>query len=229
MMNDSTFANGRSMNLVLADTIRMPYGFASLKAFRRWTKSADYPQRGEFSYLAGDLWVDLTMETLLHNLLKSQFVAVLTLSVVEPRGLGRWLSDRMRLVNTSVNLSTEPDGMFVSNDALRSGQVRLIDGEQSLEVIGAPEVVLEIVSKTSIQKDTVALRELYAAAGIAEYWLVDPLGDNHSFDILRLTARGYSAARKSDGWVKSGVFGKSFKLVQEEGSGELPAYRLLVR
>jgi Uma2 family endonuclease len=90
-------------------------------------------------------------------------------------------------------------------------------------------MVLEVVSKTSIQKDTVALRELYAAAGIAEYWLVDPLGDEISFDILRLTSRGYSAARKSDGWVKSAVFGKSFKLVQEEGSGELPAYRLLVR
>lgn len=36
-------------------------------------------------------------------------------------------------------------------------------------------------------------------------------------------------ARKSDGWVKSGVFGKSFKLVPEEGSDELPAFRLLVR
>jgi Uma2 family endonuclease len=217
------------MNLILADTIRMPAGFANLQAFRRWTKSSRYPERGEFSYLGGDLWVDITMETLLHNLIKSQFVAVLTLLVVEPNRLGRWLSDRMRLVNTAVNLSTEPDGMFVSHEALRSGQVRLIDGEQSLEVIGTPEVVLEIVSKTSIQKDTIALRELYASAGIAEYWIVDPLRGELSFDILRLTARGYTASRKSDGWIKSGVFGKSFKLVQEEGGGELPAYRLSVR
>jgi Uma2 family endonuclease len=217
------------MNLVLADTIRMPAGFANLKAFRRWTKSSEYPQRGEFSYLGGDLWVDVTMETLLHNKIKSQFVAVLTLLVVEAGRLGHWLGDRMRLVNTDASLSTEPDGMFVSHEALQTGRVLLVDGEQSLEVIGTPEIVLEVVSKTSIQKDTVALRELYAAAGIAEYWLVNPLGEQISFEILRLTARGYSAARKSDGWVKSAVFGKPFKLVQEVGSGELPAYRLLVR
>ncbi len=177
------------MNLVLADTIRLPMGFANLQAFRRWTKSGDYPERGEFSYLGGDLWVDLTMETVLHNLIKGQFVAVLTLLVIEPGRLGRWLSDRMRLINTAAGLSTEPDGMFVGHEAVRSGQVRLIDGEYSLEVIGAPEVVLEIVSKTSVQKDTVVLRELYAAAGIQEYWVVDPLGKEIVFDILRLTAR----------------------------------------
>lgn len=217
------------MNLVLADTIRMPAGFANLKAFRRWTKSSHYPDRGEYSYLGGDVWVDLTMETLIHNQLKLRIATVLMLMVVEPKRLGHVFGDRMRLVNTAASLSTEPDGMFVSHEALRSGQVKLIDGTDSLEVIGSPEMVLEVVSKTSIQKDTVALRELYASAGIAEYWLVDPLGDEISFDILRLATRGYSAARKSDGWVKSAVFGKSFKLVQDEGSGELPAYRLLVR
>lgn len=217
------------MNLVLADTIRMPAGFANLKAFRRWTKSSDYPERGEFSYLGGDLWVDLTMETLLHNKIKSQFSAVLTLMVVEAGRLGHWLGDRMRLVNIVANLSTEPDGMFVSHKALQSGRVRLIDGAESLEVIGSPDMVLEVVSKTSIQKDTVVLRDLYAAAGIPEYWLINPLAGEVAFDILRLTARGYSTTRKNDGWIKSAVFGKSFKLVQEEGSGELPEYRLLLR
>ena len=92
-----------------------------------------------------------------------------------------------------------------------------------------PDVVLEVISPESRGADEETKYRDYEAAGVSEYWLVDPLGEELSFDILRLTARGYSAARKSDGWVKSAVFGKSFKLVQEEGSGELPAYRLLVR
>jgi Uma2 family endonuclease len=96
-------------------------------------------------------------------------------------------------------------------------------------VIGTPEMVLEVVSKHSIQKDTVVLRELYAVAGISEYWLVNPLAEELSFDILRLTTRGYVTTRKANGWIKSVVFGKSFKLEQENGIGDLPAYQLLVR
>jgi Uma2 family endonuclease len=216
------------MNLVLADTIRLPMGFANLQAFRRWTKSGDYPERGEYSYLGGDLWVDVTMETLLHNELKHLFEVVLG-GLILNEGLGRYFGDRMRLVNLAAVLSSEPDGMFASAATIRSRRTTWEQGPESLEVIGSPDVVLEIVSKTSIQKDTVVLRELYATARIQEYWLVDPLGKEISFDILRLTARGYSATRKSDGWVKSGVFDKSFKLVQEEGSDEMPAFRLLVR
>jgi Uma2 family endonuclease len=96
-------------------------------------------------------------------------------------------------------------------------------------VIGTPEMVLEVVSKHSIQKDTVVLRELYAVAGISEYWLVNPLGEALSFDILRLTARGYVTTRKSDGWIKSALFGKSFRLEAQQSRDDLPEYRLLVR
>ena len=90
-------------------------------------------------------------------------------------------------------------------------------------------MVLEVVSKHSVQKDTVILRDHYATAGIAEYWLVNPLGGRLSFDILRLTAKGYSPTRKIAGWAKSAVFDKSFRLVREDADAELPAYRLLVR
>lgn len=216
------------MNLVLADTIRLPMGFANLRAFRRWTKSGDYPQRGEFSYLGGDLWVDVTMETLLHNELKHLFEVVLGVLVMNG-SLGRYFGDRMRLVNLDAVLSSEPDGMFASAASIRLHRTSWEQGAQSLEVIGSPDMVLEIVSKTSIQKDTVVLRELYAAAGIQEYWLVDPLREEITFDILRLTARGYSATRKSEGWIKSAVFGKSFRLESAATSEDLPQHRLLVR
>ena len=86
------------MNLVLADTIRLPAGFASLDAFRCWTKSRHYPERGEFSYLGGDLWVDVTMETLLHNELKHLFEFILG-GLVMNTALGRYFGDRMRHVN----------------------------------------------------------------------------------------------------------------------------------
>jgi Uma2 family endonuclease len=216
------------MNVILEDSITIQTrNLRDFARFRAWTKSAAYPARGDYSFLEGDVWIDLVQETLAHNQVRVSFAPLAKL-ITDAR-LGHFVGRGMRLVHQSTRVSTEPDGVFVSYEALRSGRVQLENGVDSLEIIGAPDMVLEIVSKTSIQKDTVALRELYATAGIPEYWLVDPLGDELAFDILRLTARGYSASRKSDGWIKSAVFGKSFKLVQDEGSGGLPAYRLLVR
>jgi Uma2 family endonuclease len=217
------------MILMLDDTIRVPVDAADdLAAFRRWTKSDDYPDRGDYAFLNGDLWVDLSMETALHNQIKSLFAIVIGGMVLTARS-GRFFGDRMRLVNDAAGISTEPDGMFVSQTAFRSGRVRMEEGADSLEIIGSPEMVLEVVSSHSVQKDTVVLRELYAAAGITEYWLVNPLGGRLTFDILRLTAKGYAPVRKVGGWLKSAVFRKSFRLTPQTIGKDLPECKLLVR
>ena len=90
-------------------------------------------------------------------------------------------------------------------------------------------MVLEIVSAHTIQKDTVVLRDLYARAEIPEYWLVNPLGGKLSFDILRRTTKGYTPVRKAGGWLKSAVFGKSFRLTPQKIGDDLPQCRLHVR
>jgi Uma2 family endonuclease len=218
------------MIMLLGDAIRIPpEAVDDFDAFRRWTKSKDFPERGEYAFLGGDLWADVTMETLIHNQFKLQITAVLSLMVVEALKLGYFFSDRMRLVHEAVNLSSEPDAMFASHESVRSGRMRWERGRESLEVIGTPDMVLEIVSTTSERKDSVLLRELYAEAGIAEYWLVNPLRGQLSFDILRLSRGRYVATRKSAGWIKSAVFGKSFRLKAKELTDDVPQFSLLVR
>jgi Uma2 family endonuclease len=90
-------------------------------------------------------------------------------------------------------------------------------------------MVLEVVSASSEEKDTVVLRDLYWRAGVKEYWLVDPRGDDLAFDILRHGAKGYATARKQGGWLKSAVFGRSFRLTREVDRTGLPACTLAVR
>jgi Uma2 family endonuclease len=216
------------MNLVLDGTIRIAAEFDTLEKFRAWSTSGAYPERGDYFYLNGDLWFDLSMETFLHNQLKSLFLIVLGGLLLNKR-VGRYFGDRMRLVNVEADISCEPDGMFVSDKSEKVGRVRWEQGADSLEIIGTPDMVLEVVSKSSIQKDSVVLRDLYAAAGIQEYWLVNPLAGQLSFEILRLTSKGYSPVKKVAGWVKSGAFGKSFRLVEEKGDRELAEYNLLVK
>jgi Uma2 family endonuclease len=73
------------------------------------------------------------------------------------------------------------------------------------------------------------LLDAYWRAGIAEYWLIDPRGDELSFDIFRRGAMKYVATRKQDGWIRSAVFAKAFRLTRRPGRGGISEYALAVR
>jgi Uma2 family endonuclease len=137
----------------------------------------------------------------------------------------------MLLTYVSAGLSTEPDGMFATWDLLQKGRVRLVGGRPSdgIEVIGTPDMVLEVVSRSSVKKDLEELPELYWTAGIPEYWLIDPRGPETRFDILRHGASGYRAVSRKDGWRKSSVFGASFRLSQTLDPLGEPAFTIEVR
>ncbi len=214
--------------IVIGEEARIPAWVTNHRSFRRWIYSGKFPQRGQFFHLGGELWVDLSMESLDHNQIKSVIYAVLCSMVLDNK-LGRFCPDRMMLTNLDVLLSTEPDGMFLSGQSLRIGSVRLRKGGDSLEVIGTPDMVLEVVSKTTVRKDTVSLLDLYFRAGIPEYWLVDSRPDHFRFDIFRPGRRKYVATRKTDGWIKSEMFGKSFKLIRTAGADDTSDYRLETR
>src|SRR5207253_2045854 len=136
--------------------------------------------------------------------------------------------ENMLLSNLKAGLSTEPDAMFASWDTMREGRVRLVGPrpKQPVDVEGTPDMVLEVISRSSVRKDTVVLPELYLKAGIPEYWLVDPRGGMVRFDILRRTASGYRRVREQNGWRKSRVFDAAFRLVQSTDPLGDPAFRL---
>lgn len=110
-------------------------------------------------------------------------------------------------------LSTEPDGTLVSFESLKSGAVRYASGRNGLvEVTGSPDLALEVVSESSVTKDTEVLRRLYYRAGVEEYWLADGRGRRPSFDILVRGRGGFAAAPKRAGWIRSPLLGRSFRL-----------------
>ncbi len=214
--------------IAVQDSVAIPAWVVDFESFRRWARSDDFPERGRFCYLAGGLWVDLSMESLGHNEAKAELSTVLR-TLVKAQKLGRFLVDRMRLTNPKVELSTEPDGMFVSRDSRVTERTRCEHGAATLEVEGTVDMVLEVVSPSSVQKDTVILRELYWNAGVREYWLVDPRGLELHFDILRYAPKGYVATRRQGGWLKSTVFSKSFRLTRGEDDQGDPEFTLEVR
>jgi Uma2 family endonuclease len=211
--------------LILSGSIRVPEWVQDLDSFRRWTRSDEYPDQGEISFLGGLLWVDPSMERDVHNQIKTECTITLG-GLVKVGRLGRFYADNMRLVHPEAGLSTEPDAMFVSQESLQRQRVQLQQGKDSLELVGSPDMVLEVVSPTSVEKDTVHLFDLYHKAGVREYWLVNPLGDAVDFKLYRAAAGKFTAARSQRGWLRSDVFNRSFRLTETAGALGLPDFTL---
>ena len=220
------------MNTFVLDSrsVSIPPWVQDLESFRHWAHSEEFPDSGQICYLNGEVWVDMSKEQFTHNQLKGEFGSVL-MPLVKRMRSGRYFPDGYLLTNAAANLSTNPDGMFASMKSLRTGRARLVEGSEEgfTELQGAADMVLEIVSPSSVHKDTVVLLDLYWKAGIDEYWLVNVRGESLQFDIFRRGPTRYIATRKQAGWVKSHVFGKSFRLTQQADALGHPQYTLEIR
>lgn len=221
----------RSIMIVGDGDIRIPWRATTFAGFRRWLHSGSFPEEGLVSYIDDQIEVDTSMEDFFeHGQVKAEIGAVLQM-LLKQMNFGRYAPDGMRYSNPRARLSTEPDGMVVSHDAMKTGRVRLVSGksERNTELIGTPDIVIEIVSPSSLAKDTDRLMKAYFKARIPEYWLVDVREGELRFDIFRRKPDGYAAGRKSDGWVKSHVLGKSFRLTSADDELGQPVYTLAVR
>ena len=148
--------------------------------------------------------------------------------------LGEYWADGGWLTNGAVGLSTEPDGFLVLWETLRSGQARYVDrgGDKGpVELVGRGDMVLEVVSDSSVDKDTVQLVSDYGEAGFTEYWVVDARRDPLSFRLLVLQADGTyaDAVADADGYRASPVWGQGFRIRKEINRAGHPTYVLDVR
>ena len=67
----------------------------------------------------------------------------------------------------------QPDLLFVSRE-----REHLLSGGENVQ--GAPDLVIEILSPATAERDRGYKHELYGRHGVAEYWLVDPMAETVS-------------------------------------------------
>jgi Uma2 family endonuclease len=200
------------------DETVVPGWVHNLTSFSKWAESSDFPGTGRVSYIQGKVWMDMSMEELfLHNQLKLE-VTTFFRSHVKANPIGYVFGDGVRVRSDKGDLSVEPDSVFVSFDTIRSGRAVMSEGVEAgaIYVDGAPDLVLEVVSLSSVQKDTVVLRSTYFDVGISEYWMIDAREEPTSFEILIRGPRGYTTTRpQAGGWLKSNVVGKQFRITRK--------------
>src|SRR5262249_44175136 len=155
----------------------IPRSALTVAGFRAWARSPDFPQRGRISLIGEELFIDMSPERLeAHVKVKTEITRVLANLVVES-DLGNFYADGALVVHEEAGFSNEPDASYVSWASLEAGRVRAVPSETEqgdfTELEGSLDWVLEIVSPSSVQKDTRRLREVYHRAGVIEYWLID--------------------------------------------------------
>ena len=100
-----------------------------------------------------------------HGTLKGEIHGVL-FQRIKDNSLGYIVTDSTRVSSAIAQLSAEPDIVYVSHEALANGRVRLVSkstGEAGryVELVGGPDLVVEIVSDRSERKDNVLLPAAY--------------------------------------------------------------------
>jgi Uma2 family endonuclease len=205
-------------SVIFEEQVEIPLTIHSLADFRRWTQSADFPQTGRIDYVLGRIEVDMSPEDLFcHGTLKGEIYAVLH-QRIKRGSLGHLFIDSTRVSCPEADLSVEPDVVFVSHEAIDSDRVRLVPGAAQepgryVELEGPPDLIVEIVSDSSVAKDTRRLPEAYFKAGVREFWLADAREEPVVFRIHRPGQTGFEAVKPdSDGFQKSPVFGSAFHL-----------------
>jgi Uma2 family endonuclease len=205
----------------------------TLDAFREWMHTAA-PECGRFWFVRGKFEADMSPEKIsVHNFVKAALYGTLV-THAQKHDVGEVFPDGAFLVNEAADLGTEPDMMFCSWDCLTEGRVQVRawrrESDGDVEVHGTPDMVVEIVSDSSVRKDNVELRQSYFDAGIPEYWLIDARGDEIDFQLLVRGADDYVAQpADAKGYLLSPCFGRRFLLTRKAHKISGWSYRLLTR
>ncbi len=196
--------------VLFEDQFEIPF-VADLAEFRRWTHSDRFPDRGRIDYIAGYIEVDMSPEDLFtHGTLKTAVASGVAQRVNE-LDLGHTCISDTRISSIPADLSAQPDIVFLSFQAIDEGRARLIPkatGQEGrfVEVEGAADLIVEIVSDGSVTKDTERLPVAYFLAGVREYWLINARGQQFFFQIHHRGTDQFAAApHGADGFQHSEV------------------------
>ena len=142
--------------------------------YQDYLKMPDDRTRKEI--IGGDLYVTVAPSPL-HQRVVVRLVSMLS-GYVRERGLGEVLVSPIDVLLSQIDV-VQPDIIFVA-----AANAHIV-GDAAVQ--GAPDVVIEVLSPSTLRLDRERKMDLYARAGVREYWIVDP--DNRVVEIY-LPAKG---------------------------------------
>jgi Uma2 family endonuclease len=123
-----------------------------------------------------------------------RFLIVVLNGFVELHDLGKVMGSELFVRFPKQRRRRLPDLLFVS--AARQDLFRKAHFE------GAPDMIMEIVSPESEARDWRIKYLEYEAAGVREYWVIDPMSEHVELYVLSDKQR-YERIAESEGWLTS--------------------------
>lgn len=158
-------------------------------AVRGWTyeEFARLPDDGNrYEVIAGDLYVTPAPGTP-HQIVSARFFMKLRGFATDQHGLGEVLSAPLDVLFAEGDY-LEPDLLFIRKENRHYQTRRGIEGP--------PDLVVEVLSPTTSQRDCGIKRERYALYGVPEYWVID--ADRRRVEVYRLQEDAYSLTLVAD-------------------------------
>jgi len=135
------------------------------------------PEDSRYELIEGDLFMVPSPNELHQRISKRLEYELITF--VEDRELGEIYDAPFDVVLSTHNV-VQPDILFVARER------RGIITDKNIQ--GAPDLIIEILSPGTSDRDLIVKRTLYAKYGVKEYWIVDPVAE--SIEICRLAQSG---------------------------------------
>lgn len=102
--------------------------------------------------------------------------------------LGNALDTFLSRENVGVAVAAPMDVRLSNHDVVQPDLLVVLHGKmariESRGVIGAPDLVVEILSPSSIETDFLRKAKLYEQSGVREYWIVNPESEMVSVQLL---------------------------------------------
>ncbi|MCI0440666.1 MAG: Uma2 family endonuclease, partial [Chloroflexi bacterium] len=136
------------------------------------------PEQDRRELIEGDFYM-APAPSVRHQIINANLVRIL-IEFVRQNNLGLLLYAPTDVVLSETSV-VQPDILFISNER------REIITEANIS--GAPDLVIEILSPGTAERDKALKLNLYARFGVREYWIVDP--DEKSVRVMQLGASGY--------------------------------------
>lgn len=123
------------------------------------------PEEKRYELIDGDLYM-VPAPRPYHQIVSGEIELALRL-FVDQKGMGRIIHSPCDVYFSQYDV-VQPDILFISTEKLGIIKENFVEG--------APDLLIEILSPSSREKDRELKRKLYARNGVQEYWIVDPEG-----------------------------------------------------
>ncbi len=171
------FVSTRVMNKPTSSPLIMSY-----EEFLAWTDDTTHAEWVPFNDIFGKGKVITYMPPKLIHQETINFLNKLLSLYVSQFNLGKIVLAPFEMKLGAGKSSREPDILFVAQENL----ARLTNDRLN----GPADLVIEIVSKSTLKHDREDKFKEYRQAGIREYWIIDPRPDHQRADFYRLDAQG---------------------------------------